>query len=113
MKSFDIDKIGKKMPYAAPSTDFFEDFTRDTMARIERETRSRRALRNALTAVSAIVSIAAAVVLYINVSLPAGEEQMYKSYDKDLDAYIANLSDDELSTLFYDMEIEGDFYSNL
>ncbi|MFI3305939.1 MAG: hypothetical protein R3Y68_05445 [Rikenellaceae bacterium] len=113
MKSFDIEKIGKKMPYAAPEADFFDTLTHDTIARVERESRRRRLLRGAATAVSAITSIAAAIAIYVNVSHPTSEEQMFQNYDKELDVYVANLSDDELSTLFYDMEIEGDFYSNL
>lgn len=111
MKSFDIEKIGKKMPYSAPSAEFFESFTQYTMARIDRESRGRSLVRGAFISVA---SMAASVALMLTMNLPSDSTNYsLASYDSDLDAYVTNLSDDELSTLFYDMELEGEFYSNL
>ncbi|MFI3259041.1 MAG: hypothetical protein R3Y16_02985 [Rikenellaceae bacterium] len=125
MKDFDIEKIGKKMPYSAPSTDYFEDFTKRTLERIENEKLRESALKELETEANSPVrvilrrvmisaaAVAAAILVGVTLFMPEASNTSINDFDTNLDMYVEMLSDEELSTLFYEMEVEGEFYSNL
>lgn len=115
MESFDIDKISRKMPYAAPREGFFEDFAAATLARIDEQERERvrsdrrwSCLFTSSIAVAAMVAVALTTIL-----LDVPRQSAIESFDSDLDQYVSALSDDELSALYYEVESTELFYDNL
>ncbi len=110
---FKIESIGKRMPYAAPSAEFFENFTTETLRHIEQRERRGVAIRRTI---ATITSIAAMVAVTLTIHfMPKGGEQINSlaSYDTALDRYVDNLSDEDLTTILNDMEFTEVFYSTL
>lgn len=108
MKEFDIESIGKKMPYAAPKPQFFEQLPNEVMQRIESSKRRTMVLRR-------VVSFAAAAVfmgVVATFTLTNIQHSSADSYDQ-MDQYLGALSDDELSTLLAESESMNEFYTNL
>ncbi len=131
MKDFDITKIGKKMPYKAPSEDFFADFTQNIMERVEEIERVERVERVEGTRRQRVFSlprrlvsslgIAAAVAIVATLSLnllrsPQITDDLLLASDNieaSLDAYFASLSDEELSSIASSSSYNEEFYYNL
>ncbi len=108
---FKIESIGKGMPYAAPSAEFFDEFTAIMLHRVEQAQRARLILRRSI---AGVLSAVAAIVVALVISMPkATSADSFASFDVALDAYVNNLSDDEISTILYSMEIDDTFYSTL
>lgn len=111
MKSFDLESVGKKMPYEAPSAEFFENFNDATLARIERERGVGMRIRRMLISIPAVAAVAAIV---LTVALRAESSvDIFNDFDMSLDSYVENLSDDDLNSLLYDIELASEFYTNL
>lgn len=121
MKDFDINSIGKKMPYAAPTNEFFEDFTHDLMKKIDesRPATKRISLRQI---VLPIISAAALIVVGMMLTLRLqGEDSVSQieamvannNVDESLDLYFESLSDDQVETLAYEASMQDDFFINL
>ncbi len=113
MESFDIDKISRKMPYAAPKEGFFEEFAAATLARIGEQERARsdRRWSYLLTSSIAVAAMVAVALTTMLVDLPS--QSAIDRFDSDLDQYVSALSDDELSALYYEVESSEVFYDNL
>lgn len=103
---------GKKMPYAPPAEDFFEKFTQETLATIDKR-RVHRRLLNRITVAFATAAAMIAVALVINLPSEGSSTDLLAKYDVSLDQYVESLSDDELNALLYDMESGSEFYANL
>lgn len=104
MKDFDLEHIGKKMPYRVPEG-FFESFPSRMMQRI---TLHRRARRRRLCLGISTIAAAAVVTGFVfwggrNVdslhpSDPHGDVMV--SIAENMDAYVSRLSDEELTDLY-------------
>ncbi len=117
MKEFDINKIGKEMPYKAPSSDFFENFTEELLLKVEQKPKPRLGLIRKL---APICGIAAAVAAVLTISLNTLNNNSWESsylisesLDDSLDSYFASLSDEELASLVAESSYHDDFYSTL
>ncbi len=118
MKEFDIDKIGKGMPYDAPSEEFFDNFEAKLFDKIESTESEKTRIIKLFVPIS---SIAAALVVgffvFTNVkSTSDSTTDMYAMNDSAenyLESYIESLSDDELATLLTQTSTQDDFYSSL
>lgn len=114
MKEFDIDKIGRKMPYQAPPADFFDKFTEDMLSQVKPRPTRLTTLRRLAAPISAIAAafIVGIFLLYNNNS----SEQEYiisDNLEESLSAYLDNLSDSELDYLAMEIYSQEDFYANL
>ncbi|MFI3285506.1 MAG: hypothetical protein R3Y08_02525 [Rikenellaceae bacterium] len=118
MKEFDIDKIGKGMPYKAPNKEFFDNFTDKLLAKVEQKPKR---MSISFTMLAPFVAIAAAVVVILTISLDLGsnlatENGYYisENLDESLDSYFASLSDEQLAALVSNSTgCQDDFYDNL
>ncbi len=118
MKDFDINKIGKKMPYQAPDADFFEKFTDNLLAKVEPKPKKQFSLKYTL---APIMGIAAAAAIILTVSLkhnPSeqfinGEYIISENLDESIDSFLSSLSDEELTLLAAESSYNYDFYDNL
>ncbi len=119
MESFNLDNVSKRMPYAPLKEGYFEEFAAITTARIEREAEAERAQRSVNSRWRILLSSSIAVAAMVAVALTTLllDDNTYSrainSFDRDLDKYVESLSDDELSTLYYEVESSDVFYSNL
>ena len=115
----EIEKIGRKMPYAAPSEAFFEEFKRDMMDKVATESTQQRRLT--VRAIISMVAIAASLLvgLFIvdrvehTLSSPAEHNLVSESLDDSMDSYFNNLSDDELAYLVDRSSSQDIFYLTL
>ncbi len=120
MRDFDINKIGRKMPYQAPGDDFFEKFTDDLLAKVteEQTPKMRFSLRRVLTPV---VGIAAAIAVVLTVAIKSdsnddflrGEYIISENLDESIDSFLGSLSDEELAYLAVESSYQDDFFANL
>ncbi|MFI3316879.1 MAG: hypothetical protein SNF93_04765 [Rikenellaceae bacterium] len=118
MKDFDLEKIGRKMPYEAPGDKFFENFTDELLAKVAAKPKKRMAIVRTLTP---FLSAAALIALVVTVSLRGdmtssafkGEYIISENLDESIDSFFNSLSDDELSVLIAENSYHDDFYSNL
>ncbi len=118
MKDFDFNTIGKKMPYEAPSNDFFEEFTQDMLAKVESPRKKSFDLRRLIIPISSIAAILLLGVLFSvtfekNDKLIKMEYMLADNLDESLDLYFKTLSDDQIETLAYETSYQDDFFANL
>ncbi len=124
MKKFDLENIGKKMPYNAPSEEFFANFQSDMMARVASEETSRKKTQSRgammrlfvpLAAAAASLAIGLFVVDKVDYISPVKDMGYYVSdnLDATMDSYFDNLSDDQLAYLLDNTSSQDDFYSTL
>lgn len=104
MKDIDIEKIGKKMPYKAPSQDFFDNFANEVLNTVAERKRKKIFMRRAMIAVAAVFMGAAAIFNFY-----------YETEDSyaPMDNFILSMSDEDLSNLIFESQLEEEFYSNL
>lgn len=114
MKEFDIEKIGKKMPYAPLEEGYFNRFQQQMLVRLEVEGKKRTLRRKLYTSVSAavmvgvVVSAATFVSKSYKATFVASAENKVK-----VDNFIDNLTDDELALILAENELTSEFYANL
>lgn len=118
MKDFDINKIGKKMPYSAPSEDFFEKFSADVLSQVENKRKRHINFTRIISLSSAIAAIfVVGLIFNLNYSdkiiTPSTNNIAFDNINESIDSYLSELSDSELSTLVSDMAYENDFYTYL
>lgn len=128
MKKFDIDKIGRKMPYSAPPEEFFENFktkmelmSSEEMA--QQSSECPKGARRVLYSKRLISFVAAAatllVGLFIAERIDYREERSKMQYaisesiDSSIDSYFDNLSDEELAYLVDSNYAQDDFFLTL
>ncbi len=119
MKEFDINTIGKGMPYKAPGEDFFENFTDELLSKVEQEPKVGR--QPILMRLAPLCGIAAAVAVVLSVAfnLSLDKNNFSDSYlagdslDDYFDSYFASLSDEELASMVAESSYQDDFYLNL
>lgn len=92
MDSYDLHKIGKKMPYRVPDT-FFDDVENRILA----EARTRRSRRNVARIILRSIAAAAAIALLIVVGTPGSTAK--KTDFADVAQAFDNLSDADRSYL--------------
>ncbi len=109
MKEFDIESIGKRMPYSEPSDEIFARVRSGARAEAKRRDLRAQGVRRMAIAVSSIAAMVA-VALGLNFF---GSEGVECSYDAALDSYIATLSDADLERMVSEMEVDSEFYVNL
>ncbi len=126
MKNFDFEKIGKKMPYEAPSEKFFENFKSNILEQVEAENHKPQPVKRAFTtpALRLFVPLVTAAASLL-IGLFAFDQIDYKSVSEDvnylasdnldasLDSYFDNLSDDDLAYLLDNTYSQDDFYLTL
>ncbi|MFI3283133.1 MAG: hypothetical protein SNG10_06425 [Rikenellaceae bacterium] len=129
MKEFDVDKIGKRMPYKAPSEEFFANFQLEMLEKAEHEDRkivkeleSKKIIKTPMLRLLVPLAAAAASLM---IGLFVVENVDYKSSSKDMgylvsdnldasmDAYFSSISDDELAYLLSNTSSQDDFYLTL
>lgn len=119
MKEFDIEDIGKKMPYKAPPEEFFVQF-KERMAQ-QTATQSLRSRANRFRLLIPMVAAAAMLLVGVFVfdhldhrqaTIDAGY-YVSESVDQSIDDYFSNLSDEELSSLVAGASTNDDFYLTL
>ncbi|MFR9552705.1 MAG: hypothetical protein SNH35_00475 [Rikenellaceae bacterium] len=122
MKKFDIaDKIGKKMPYKAPSEEFFATFKSEMMERVaqeEKKTAGRTmSLRLFIPMFAAAASLLIGLFVVDKIEFnPSRDDMSYlvsDNLDASIDSYFNSLSDDELAYLLDNTSSQDDFYSTL
>lgn len=94
MREFDIESVGKKMPYDTPTEEFFESITTQTVSRALREEARRTTLRRVVIGVMSLTA-AAIVALVITTPIPTSKpsyETELAQLDKNLDKYFESLS---------------------
>lgn len=99
MRDFDIESIGKKMPYSAPSEEFFERVTIDTLKRAKREQIARRTLRRLTIGLTTIAAAVVVAVVYIIPSTRPTYEVELSQLESNLDTFFETLSNDEVSAI--------------
>lgn len=116
MKEFDINKIGKEMPYKAPNADFFDNFTEEVLAKVE--SKRRITLISRLAPMCGIAAAAAVILMVVFDVIPSrgiiddgymSSENIVESFD----SYLTSLSDEEFDRLFAESACQDDFYLNL
>ncbi len=112
MKEFDINTIGRKMPYQAPPAGFFEEFTLETIARAKRERRAKRIRLGGLITTFAAAAIIAIVALG-EFSMQTNVKQQEVNYDNQLNEFMSDLSTEELLLLLNERECESEYLTNL
>ncbi len=123
MKKFDItDKIGKKMPYKAPSEEFFANFKSEMMERVAQK-EEKKSLGRTMSLKLIIPILTAAASLMIGLFVvdkidynPQRDDMSYlvsDNLDASIDSYFNSLSDDELAYLLDNTSSQDDFYSTL
>ncbi|MFI3333597.1 MAG: hypothetical protein SNI51_01740 [Rikenellaceae bacterium] len=117
MKEFDINTIGKEMPYKAPNSDFFENFTEELLNKVEQKPKPRLRIISQIAPFCGIAA-AVAVVLAISINLTSNDKWssnyiISENLDESLDSYFASLSDEELASLVAESSYHDDFYSTL
>ncbi|MFR9603163.1 MAG: hypothetical protein SNG02_04745 [Rikenellaceae bacterium] len=127
MRNFDLEKIGKKMPYEAPSEKFFENFKSDVLERVEREksvpqpTTKKFTLATTMRLFVPLVTAAASLLIGLFVFdrmdySSSAEDMSYlisDNLDASLDSYFNSLSDDDLAYLLDNTSSQDDFYLTL
>ncbi len=120
MKDFDLNKIGKEMPYKAPREEFFEEFTSELMAKIEEPQPRTHKLFWRREELAPLIGLAAAIIVVITLSLnlsssePKGTEYIIsENIEESFDSFFGNLSDEELAYLAAESSYNEDFYNNL
>ncbi|MFR9503032.1 MAG: hypothetical protein SNH73_01090 [Rikenellaceae bacterium] len=122
MKEFDLNKIGKEMPYSAPSQEFFEQFTSDLLEQVASIPEPKRkvavfSLRRSLMPIISIAAVIAVVVtLMLNMHNSTKVNYDYiisDNIEESVASFLDNLSDEELEMLVAQNSYENDFYSNL
>ncbi len=118
MKEFDIDKIGKKMPYSAPSEEFFDNFESELFKKITPSKREKSmVLRLFIPICSAAAALFVGLFLFADVdskeSLHMDQYAMNGTLEECMDSYFASLSDDELASLLVETSSQDDFYASL
>lgn len=125
MEKFDIDKIGREMPYKLPSEDFFDTFSGRLFADLDpsaikpisryRYSRRKRLTRQLYAAIGVAATVVIAVITLHKVN-HSGSELGYAIKDDivdSIDSYLTTLSDEELSELSVERDYQLDFYQNL
>lgn len=114
MKDFDLNKIGKQMPYQAPNKDFFVDFTDELITKIEQQKPKRFSLKSYFAPIVSIAAIAAIVLTFtfgLHEEAQMGSEYIISdNLDESVDSFFANLSDEELTKLTTEIAYHDDFY---
>ncbi|MFI3323829.1 MAG: hypothetical protein SNI45_00800 [Rikenellaceae bacterium] len=117
MKDFDLKKIGKEMPYKAPSEDFFADTTDQILSRVEKKRPKVFTLRRVL---APAFGVAASLAVIISLTFALKDDAQWNNeylisdnLDESLDAYFGTLSDEELTYLASQSSYHDDFYDNL
>lgn len=118
MKDFDINKIGKKMPYQAPDPSFFEDFTDQLLEKVAPKPKKQFWLGRTLTP---LLGVAAAVAVILTITFnkdlkSSGWNNGYiitDNIDESIDSFLGNLSDEDLAYLAMDSSYHDDFFTNL
>ncbi|MFI3292486.1 MAG: hypothetical protein SNI70_03085 [Rikenellaceae bacterium] len=137
MKKFDLENIGKKMPYKAPSEEFFANFQSDMMARIASEEEAKKRVITSekssteqprmgakrsmmrlfvpLAAAAASLTIGLFVVDKVDYTSPTKDMGylVTDNLDATMDSYFDSLSDDQLAYLLDNTSSQDDFYSTL
>lgn len=100
MKDFDVESIGKRMPYHVPEG-FFEEFPERMMQKVQAEQARRRRVWRMTIGISGIAALFAGVFFFggqqsdVQPSSDEYIELATASSDK-MDVYVSRLSDEEL-----------------
>ncbi len=122
MKKFDtVDKIGRKMPYKAPSEEFFASFKSEMMERVSKTEEIKRgktiSLRVFVPMFAAAASLLIGLFVVDKIDYKSQHEDMNclvsDNLDASIDSYFNNLSDDELAYLLNNTSSQDDFYLTL
>ncbi|MFR9651017.1 MAG: hypothetical protein SNG35_03215 [Rikenellaceae bacterium] len=124
MKEFDIEDIGKKMPYNAPPEEFFVQFKERMVREVAEQEHSVNGRSSKLVRLRLLIPmVAAAAMLLVGVFVfdrldhrQAGIDAGFyisESVDQSIDDYFSNLSDEELSSLMAGASTNDDFYLTL
>ncbi len=119
--SFDIGSVSKRMPYKPLPEGYFEAFASKAMAKIEEETLERRESakvrenRRWGLVLSSSIAVAASVVVALTTMLLDTPVQQFSTdaFDSNLEMYVESLSDEALSSLYYEIESTELFFNNL
>ncbi len=114
-REFDIESIGKKMPYTPPREEFFDNFKEKMMERVSHQESPHRGVRMRLLAPIIAVAASLAVGLFIvdRVSHEPKSQFVTESLDASIDSYFNSLSDDELAYLVDRSATQDNFYLTL
>ena len=118
-REFDIEKIGRKMPYTAPKEEFFENFKSRMMEEVSKDKpqpkRGYIRLLVPMIAVAASLMVGLFIVESVDHKTPREQSQqlLSESIDDSIDSYFNNLSDDELAYLVSSSSSQDDFYLTL
>ncbi len=104
MKDFDLEHIGKQMPYCVPEG-FFESFPDRVMQRIAARKRARRRRMWLGIGTSVAAAMVAGIVFFGGKSgsslYPSDSyEEVFTNISDKMDAYVGRLSDEELNELY-------------
>ncbi len=120
MKSVrEIEKIGREMPYSAPSQEFFDNFKTEMAARVAAQESQNRSMP--LRGIIPMIAVAASLLIGLFIvdivdhraTKGAGQYLGAESIDQSIDTYFNNLSDDELAYLVDRSSTQDDFYLTL
>ncbi len=114
-REFDIESIGKKMPYTPPPPQFFDNFKEQMMERVSQEEPARKGVKIRLLAPIIAVAASLAVGLFIvdRVSHEPTPQFVTDNLDASIDSYFNSLSDDELAYLVDRSATQDSFYLTL
>lgn len=104
MKDFDIDKISKQMPYQAPSEDFFKEFPMQVFNTMDKRKKRVILMQRISIGIAAVFMGAIAVF-----NFEANTQNSYENVDK----FLVELSDEDLTELIAESQFIDEFYTNL
>ncbi len=100
MEEFDFNKVGKRLPYTVPEH-FFEEVTQTTLAQVAPKGTNLHQVALKRT-IALLAGMAACLVLFFALYNP-------NNAPKNVDEFIADLSDEELSEVLLMTELENEF----
>ncbi len=115
MESFEMEGLTKRMPYAPLPEGYFESFAAETMAKIEAESQMVRESRRWRVILSSSIAVAASVAVALTtllVDIPT-QQLSIDAFDNNLELYVESLSDEALTSLYYETESIEVFFNNL
>ncbi len=119
MKEFDLNKIGRQMPYDSPGDKFFEEFTEQMLARVAQEQEPRKVFslkRVLIPTLSVAAALAVILTVIFNVEKSSEWSTEYiisENLDESIDSFFNSLSDEDLEYLALQSSYNEDFFANL
>ncbi len=122
MKDFNINDIGKRMPYSEPSDEFFTKFEEKILNEVKQDTQETKPAKlTNLKVLMATVAVAATLLIGVFVVFndtpqplnPTLDTLAMETLSKSIDSYLDNMCEAEIQSLAAENSDQETFYSLL